>query len=140
MNDDVMEQLMLLRALTSSTGVLHEAQVLQLKMWPACFFKGVKSHEFVFQWERRKLAYDIKAKGKHTHLKKRCVALEKCVHTLLGGEYQVTILLNGKKVFSGGPAIVREPKQPVYDREKFEEAVRKRNFEAALSKAVSDDG
>ena len=31
---DHFEQLLLLRAFTKTTGMLHDAQVLQLKMWP----------------------------------------------------------------------------------------------------------
>lgn len=139
MSEAVMEQLMLLRAFTARTGILHEAQVLNLKMWPACVFSRVKSSEFTFDWENATVCFDIIFKGKRPKaIAKSCEALAHFTKTLLGPEYEVRISLNGKEEHVSYRSVVRPPPmQQPYDRDGFEERIRRRNFEKEL-KRLSD--
>lgn len=143
MPEPVMEQLMLLRAFTSRTGILHEAQVLNLKMWPSCVFDKVASSEFSFDWENATICFDIIFKGRKRpkNITKSCEALAQFTKTLLGPEYEVRIFLDGKEEHVAFRSVVRpQPLSQPYDREGFEDRIRRHNFEKEMKRLSDADG
>ena len=99
------QQLLSLRVLTSQTGALHEAQVLQLKMWGGIAFHHLKAG----QWEA---AADIPAKTLTYKLQNgkkpakmvfaRTVAiLDQSIHWLLGDDWMLTVEENGNLIYQG---------------------------------------
>lgn len=133
---DAESQLMTLRGLTKNTGVLHEAQVLQVKAWPIVLFSNCKSSKFSFCWEKREVEYDIKTKGrgKKDEMDRGVLLLDHYTKTLLGPEYTVTIFFNGVQKYVGMRKIVAPPApDPKYDVKGFENSVWRRNFEKAFS-------
>jgi hypothetical protein len=96
------EKLYRLREVTRTTGILHEIQVLQLKMWPLVFTNATES-ECEFNFETKAIVFDLKKlKGKRPeNFKERLEHLTKATQQLLGDEYAVVINVNGKKVFHG---------------------------------------
>lgn len=58
--DALTEQLILLKSVTLRTGAIHEAQALQLKMWPR-LMEGVKASEAKVDVENKKVVFIIKA-------------------------------------------------------------------------------
>jgi hypothetical protein len=58
--DALTEQLILLKSVTLRTGAIHEAQALQLKMWPK-LMEGVASSEAKVDVENKKVVFNIKA-------------------------------------------------------------------------------
>lgn len=137
---DPMEQLLLLRGMTKATGALHEAQVLQLKMYPLVMLSNSVSSEFTFDWEKRTVEFAIKTKGKQDKdFDKRMEYLDKSVKMLLGDEYLVTVKLNDKLKFTGARKIVVPPlPNPQYDREKFERDIWRGNMEKKLKEVGYD--
>lgn len=99
--DEDLAQLMQLKALTQRTGILHDAQVLQLKMWPLVLTHAVES-EFTFKFVDKEVIFNItKTQGKKPKdLSKRLKLLSKFTKNLLGKEYAVTINFNNKRVFA----------------------------------------
>lgn len=53
------EQLIMLRDLTNRTGVLHEAQVMQLKYWFFMLYPEVSKFEIIFDPEQSVLIYKV---------------------------------------------------------------------------------
>lgn len=98
--NDVQKQLMMLRGLTKTTGMLHEAQVLQLKHWPRIAIPHSTYSEFAFSHEKHLVEFRIKTKGKAPgDLKLRLGGLTESVRDLLGPEYTVRIKDGKKKLF-----------------------------------------
>lgn len=95
-------KLMALRDLTRKTGALHESQVIQLKMWPLVFL-NVKDSTCEFGFETKQVIYKTKkfAGRKPSNFKKRLEHLVDATQRLLGPEYGVVIMLDGKKVHYG---------------------------------------
>lgn len=87
-----LEQLMLLKQMTAMTGLLHDAQSLQLKYYPLILTHCIKC-EFVFNFDNKSLSYKLlKFNGNPPKdIKKRFNLLKSWVKTLLGDEYIVTI-------------------------------------------------
>jgi hypothetical protein len=96
------EKLYQLRELTRRTGILHELQVLQLKMWPLVFTNATDS-ECEFNYETKAVVFNLKKlKGKlPANLQERLEHLTKATQQLLGDEYVVVININSKKAFHG---------------------------------------
>lgn len=140
MSDEVLEQLMILRGMTKATGALHEAQVLQLKMYPMVMLSNSVSSEFTFDWENRSVEFKVQTKGKRDKdFDKRMDCLDKSVKTLLGDEYLVVVNINGKKKFTGARRLaIPPPPAPKYDQEKFEREIFNRNFERELDKHAEE--
>jgi hypothetical protein len=94
---DAIEQLMTLKDLTSRTGALYEAQVLQLKMWPQVLLFA-NTAEFVFNFEDKTLVFKLSdlVSPRPKHWNKRVKLLQSWSKQLLGEEYQVLIELKGK--------------------------------------------
>jgi hypothetical protein len=99
---DQWHQLDVRREVTRNTGILHESQVVNLKMWPLVFLNCTSS-ECHFNYETKTVIYKLtKLKGrKPANLLARYKHLVGATQRLLGEEYAVTIKLDGKKVHHG---------------------------------------
>lgn len=102
-DDQLLEQLMKLKALTKETGMLHDAQVFQLKMYPLVLTHAVKS-EITFKYQDEEVIFNItETKGKKPKdIDKRLKLLEQYTQTLLGDNYKVKVKIKRKVIFSSG--------------------------------------
>lgn len=100
----VQEQLLALKMMTAKTGVLHDAQVTQLKLWPwVVFGEKMTSYEIGVKPESDKkyLEYRITgADGVKALPSVGCTNLKAWVRQLLGQDWTVVIKLNGSEVRS----------------------------------------
>lgn len=102
----VKEQLIMLKDQTRRLGVLHEAQVLQLKMVPWGFWPTVKSFEVLPDLEKHDMVFELKLNGKKPDdFNEQCEKVNQWIKWLLGDEWIVRVRLKGKQVFRAGPAI-----------------------------------
>jgi hypothetical protein len=107
--DNTLEQLMLLRGMTQTTGALHDAQVLQLKYWPK-LVAGDCALESRVDTFKKVVIYAFK-----TSLFKRlpknfdvaCHNLSKWTQVLLGSEWSVNVVVNEKQLYYFAPEIVK---------------------------------
>lgn len=53
------EQLLMLKDMTNRTGVMHEAQVIQLKYWFFMLFPEVDKFEIMFDPDKSTLTYKV---------------------------------------------------------------------------------
>lgn len=93
------EQLALLRELTKSTGVIHEAQILQLKTWGWVAVQRCYAKKTVIELdvESRRVTYNMQggADALPDVLEgPRLAALTRSVRNLLGNEWKATVILN----------------------------------------------
>ncbi len=96
----VSQQLQMLQEQTRMTGALHEAQTLQLKMWPLVLFDCATS-SFTWDPEKKQVLFTVsltKTKKKATIkvLTERVEVLNRWVQTLLGDEWHVKLKTSGK--------------------------------------------
>jgi hypothetical protein len=98
------EQLLLLRDMTARMGVLHEAQILQLKMWPLFLFDNLKKCEEHVNIENRVIEYHfLQTKGKYPKDKEaRLNALMDWTKWLLGHDWMIRVKERGKLIFRRG--------------------------------------
>ncbi len=98
--DGDLEQLMVLREMTRTTGILHEAQVLQLKYYPLILTHATRS-EFHYDFENAIVIFNLKeTKGsKPKQWTKRMETLAEYTQTLLGKEYTIQVKLKGELQF-----------------------------------------
>ncbi len=97
------QQLQMLKEQTRLTGGLHEAQVLQLKMWPMVVFDTALSSSFTWDPEKKVVVFTIthpttRSKKKHPleYWKERVTALNGWVQVLLGDEWMIQVKCGGK--------------------------------------------
>ena len=107
---DVKEQLGLLRELTRRTGVLHEAQVLQLSYWVRIMVDNstdaVILPELDVNDQLAAITFDVTTEGRDrpiTELRERLVHLDEHVKFLLGSQIATKVKLNGKLMVEYGP-------------------------------------
>lgn len=99
--DEGWTKLLQLKDLTSRTGMLHELQVMQLKMWPLVFLNA-KNATTEFGYETKLVVYHVDIEGrKPAKFKWRLEHLDKATKKLLGGEYSVVVNVNKKQVYNG---------------------------------------
>ena len=100
-NASVEEQFAALQEVTRLTGALHEAQKLQLQLWPMLVFQDAIRSEF--SWDNDKKTVDFKitlpegskrAKGARL-AKTRVGILNGWIQRLLGGEWIAVVSYNG---------------------------------------------
>jgi hypothetical protein len=97
----IFEQLMLLKEATVRFGSLHEAQVLQLKMYPL-LLPGVKKAETHIDIEKKLIYYKITESNKFRMTKKNKTIIEKIVFwtkSLLWDECSIVILNKDKVIY-----------------------------------------
>jgi hypothetical protein len=103
---DYTTQLLKLRVLTGTLGALHEAQVLQLRLWPFAVDPLIldKGVEAKIDINGKKISYLWKAK-RSVNWKPdklyllRLKALKEAIKTMLGEDWSFTIKMNGKVIF-----------------------------------------
>lgn len=103
---EMWEQLMLLRAQSARLGTLHEAQVLQLKLWPRILFQtSTKETSFKTDIVEKKLVFSVVNTGKPFKPSKgqgvvrpadAPVVLDEWTKALLGGDWDVTVNVRAK--------------------------------------------
>lgn len=88
---EMSQELLSLRDLTRRTGILHEAQVVNLKYWPYVLF-NISDHQILPDDLRRVLTFNVKfSKKKPKNIKDLCRTLEQWCWALLGKEYMVRV-------------------------------------------------
>lgn len=93
----VFEQFAVLREQTRITGALHEAQVMQLKVWPLALFDATKDSGFTWEPVARVVTFmPVMKKRSESWMKPRLKTIFKWTQDLLGGEWQVVVKANGK--------------------------------------------
>lgn len=112
------KQLLLLRDLTQRMGVIHDAQQLQLKMWPIVLFThGQKFEEHVNVEEKEVDFIILQTKGKKpTDLDERFKALNDWTKWLLGDDWLIRVKLRDKVLYRGMRRVALRNKEP--DKEK----------------------
>lgn len=97
------KQLLALRALTGSTGVVHEAQLLQLKNWGAIAFAFVgKAWEARVSVETKTVTYHLTTKKKApSDLPHYVAALDHSIHWLFGDDWRLVVKANKKQIYRG---------------------------------------
>ncbi len=97
--DPAWKKLYVLRDMTAMTGLLHEVQVKNLKMWPLVMLHA-KEATCSFDYESKAVTFDIERidKPRPKNFKARLQALTKATKMLLGADYAVLINLKGKEI------------------------------------------
>jgi hypothetical protein len=102
MPDNAWEQLMLLKELTKTTGVLHEAQVLQLKMWPYVAFQKLDKYEIAIDLDKKSVWYKMTSGSLPGDEKtKGAASLKKNVKALLGDDWEVIVSWTESRKYNG---------------------------------------
>jgi hypothetical protein len=96
------QQLQMLKEQTRLTGALHDAQVLQLKMWPLVVFDRAQGSRFTWDPEKKVVVFmlDMPTKGKEQKLawwEERVKVLNGWVQVLLGEDWYIEVKVTGKK-------------------------------------------
>jgi hypothetical protein len=96
----IRDQLMLLKAATIRTGAIHEAQVLQLKMWPLLIPNVIKA-EVSIDAEKKLVFFKCESKGLRASKKMKlvCENIDAWVKQLLWPETTVTIKINDRQIY-----------------------------------------
>lgn len=101
-------QLQSLKALTATTGALHQVQVDHLRIWGRLAVGHIGTIECHVDTEKKDVNYVILGKGAMTDKKhnfewlvKAVAALSSSIHDLLGDEWKTTIQHKGKLIFNG---------------------------------------
>lgn len=108
--DPTWETLLLLRDLTKRTGILHEIQVGQLKMWPLVAFDNATTSEFSWDSTKKMVCFVIQTQGPAPKkMRARFTWLDQSVKALLGHEWGIKVAINGKEKFeTSGKKIINE--------------------------------
>lgn len=111
-----------LRALFQATGVLHEVQVQNLKLWPRVAFPMVASSTASVNVETREVVIELVPKLTRWWLPKdavaRCEGLHKSIQYLLGLDFETEFLWRGKAIFRGRR--IEPVRAPQYEGTDFE--------------------
>lgn len=113
----IWDELLALKAVTETTGVLHDAQRFQLQMWGPLMLKHARKIDVgvSLPWvehdgtpdevlhEDRVVEFRVVSVGgpKPRDLKKRIATLDKWVKKLLGDRFTVRVVVRGKLIFEG---------------------------------------
>jgi len=94
------QQLQLLKAMTLRTGAIHDAQALQLKMWPT-LIPGVFKSEARVDVEKKMVMFVCESNANRPTKARRLLFenIDKWVKNILWNETHVVIKINNKKVF-----------------------------------------
>lgn len=105
------QELLALRDLTKRTGILYEAQVVNLKYWPYVLF-AISDHQILPDDQKRILTFNLKfTKKKPKNLKELCYTLERWCWNILGEEWQVKMrdARSGNWLFQGERGVPWKP-------------------------------
>ncbi len=104
-NLDHSQQLALLRGLTKRTGAIHEAQVMQLRLWPFAVDPqldraeadvDVEGKQVLYRWENSDAPRNFAPDKKYAE---RLTKLEDSIKFMFGASWKVTVALNGNSIF-----------------------------------------
>lgn len=97
------QQLVFLKAQTKTTGILHEAQLLNLKQWGAIAFSGLGKWHADINPDTKKIVYVLpKPKKKNPkNLKFLVAALQRSVTWLLGDDWGMSIKQGTNLLYDG---------------------------------------
>lgn len=98
-SDNILEQLVYLRRLTELTGVIHEAQVMHLKLFWGLISDGT-GKEFGMDPEKKYLEFRLPTK-KSKFLKDKGDWFLESIKTVLGNGWRVVVLKGKKEIFNG---------------------------------------
>jgi hypothetical protein len=105
------KQLLLLRDITRRMGVIHEAQQLQLKMWPIVLFTHAKKCETRVNVDAKEVDFVIlQTKGAKPDMEQCFAHLDDWTKWLLGPEWLVRVKLRDKLIYRGQREIKRKDK------------------------------
>jgi hypothetical protein len=89
--DDTIKQLLRLRDFTERTGVIHDAQAMQLKGWITALF-GAKKFTIELDFEKFIVKYDIEQTvGRFSKSEEKMSNLLKYIKFLLGDKWTVAV-------------------------------------------------
>lgn len=90
------DELLLLKKMTETTGVLHDAQVLQLKHWPLLLFEHAKRifSEVSTNKHSVHLRMTVKDAKEPTDVKDRYVALDTWIKRMLGDHWALVVYVD----------------------------------------------
>ncbi len=94
------KQLMTMRAVTAITGVLHEAQLLQLRMWGAIAFAHT-TWEADIDVESKTVTYTVEKKKRPINLAHLVASLDMSVHWMLGDNWGLRVKEGTKTLYEG---------------------------------------
>lgn len=95
-SDDILQQVVFLRRLTELTGVLHEAQVMHLKLFWGLISDGT-GKEFAIDPEKKYLEFRLPVKGKF--LKDKTDWFIESIKTVLGSGWRISVKKGKKEIF-----------------------------------------
>jgi len=103
---DAWEQLIALRDLSNKTQTLHEAQVLQLRLWPILALPQAKetAGQVDLNWLSSSIQFSMfKKRGLRApkNQQDRLKKLDEAVKELLGSWWTVQVLLDKKVIYNG---------------------------------------
>jgi uncharacterized protein with PhoU and TrkA domain len=100
-----LHQIMTLRDLTYRFGMLHEIQVINLKVWPSVFLgSNAKVKELRYCHESRYVEIDLgDVKKGELDLGKGALALDRAVKYLLGVDVRTKVISDDGLLYEGGP-------------------------------------
>jgi hypothetical protein len=94
------EQLMLLKMMTMKTGVIHEAQALQLKVWPK-LIPGVLSSVAKVSAENKTVIFELKGNIKNTKKTKQMFsAIKEWTRLILWDNTKIVFKYDKKAIYS----------------------------------------
>ena len=97
---EVLEQLKALKANTESTGILHEAQLTQIKYWILGLIPGSTELSISFN-HKNSISFNVAAPSiKFKQKKKRLEMISLWTKELLGEYYLVEIAINDQLIFN----------------------------------------
>lgn len=103
------QQLLLLKDFTKKTGVVHEAQAMQLRLQPFVLDPALESAEVEVNFETRTVNYQLKDADKPAAWKPdrgykiRLNALDSFVKEILFGmSWKIAVFMNGTSIFTSG--------------------------------------
>jgi hypothetical protein len=96
-DDSVLQQLVFLRRLTELTGVLHEAQIMHLKLFWGLISDGT-GKEFAIDPEKKQLEFRLPIK-KSKFLKGKTDWFQESIETVLGNGWHISVKKGNKVIF-----------------------------------------
>ncbi len=94
------KQLASLRAVTAITGVVHEAQMLQLRMWAALAF-GYTTWTAEVDVAGKTVIFILTKSKRPTNLVRLVAGLDRSIHWLLGDNWGLLVKEGSKKLYEG---------------------------------------
>lgn len=94
-NNEMLEQLMRLRHLTELTGALHEAQLLQFKMWTAILFTKESTVEITNKPKNKVICYVVR--GTVDNLKEKARQICDWTRTIVGNGWEIEVKERNKR-------------------------------------------